>query len=350
MRLSPTPFALLVALAASPVAAQPQRLSETGLYADIATQRIAEGVVSFTPQYPLWTDGATKRRWMSLPPESFVDATDPDAWEFPVGTKFWKEFSFGKRVETRTIERTTDGWRFATYRWLEDGSDARLVGEFGERGVAEIAPGVKHDLPTRYDCRACHEGNVSRVLGFSALQLSPDRDPEAIHGEAPRAGDVDLAVLVERGLVRGLPAELVANPPRIAASSATERAALGYLHGNCASCHNDRGALADLGFSLEVRSARAGARSVSGALSTALGQTAHFRPAGEPSSLRLAAGHPEGSAVVRRMAQRDPMQQMPPLGTKLVDREALTRLEKWIRNELAPKDEVKLASIKEEKE
>jgi mono/diheme cytochrome c family protein len=334
-------LSLLVALAASPVTAQPERLSETGLYATIAMQRIADGVVSFTPQYPLWSDGAVKRRWMSLPPGAFIDASDPDAWEFPVGTKFWKEFSFGRKVETRTIERTEDGWRFASYRWLPDESDAVLVSEYGERGVLEIAPGVKYDLPSRYDCRACHDGNVSRVLGFSALQLSGDRDPNAVHAESPGAADVDLDTLVERGLVRGLPETLVTTPPRIAAASATERAALGYLHGNCASCHNDRGALADLGLSLEVRMGGPGAGAP-----PPLGQVAQFQPAGEPASLRLAAGHPEGSAVVRRMARRDPINQMPPLGTKVVDREAIALLERWIRTELAPSGE-SLASIKE---
>jgi len=33
------------------------------------------------------------------------------------------------------------------------------------------------------DCRACHEGRTTPVLGFSALQLSPDRDPNAPHAQ-----------------------------------------------------------------------------------------------------------------------------------------------------------------------
>ena len=44
----------------------------------------------------------------------------------------------------------------------------------------------RYDLPARTDCRACHEGNVSRVLGFSALQLSAARDPGAPHAEPLR--------------------------------------------------------------------------------------------------------------------------------------------------------------------
>ena len=159
----------------------PAQLSQTGLYADPATHRVAEGLIAFTPQYQLWSDGASKRRWLSLPPGGFVDASDPDAWVFPVGTRFWKEFSFGRRVETRYIDRTEEGWRFATYRWLPDESDGDPRRPSTASGaVHETAPGVFYDLPSRYDCRACHEGNVSRVLGFTALQLSRDRDPTAI--------------------------------------------------------------------------------------------------------------------------------------------------------------------------
>lgn len=80
------------------------------------------------------------------------------------------------------------------------------------------------------------------VLGVSALQLSPERDPLAPHAERPQPGDADLRTLVERGLLRRLPRALIETPPRIAAVSGTERAALGYLHGNCSHCHNDNGA------------------------------------------------------------------------------------------------------------
>jgi hypothetical protein len=70
--------------------ALPQHLRDTGLYAD--------EVRPFSPQYPLWSDGASKRRWIQVPGGTSIDATRPDAWEFPRGTKLWKEFSHGGRV------------------------------------------------------------------------------------------------------------------------------------------------------------------------------------------------------------------------------------------------------------
>jgi mono/diheme cytochrome c family protein len=326
----------------------PAKLSETGLYADFAARRVAAEVLSFTPQYSLWTDGAAKHRWIRLPAGAAIDAADPDAWVFPVGTRIWKEFAFARAVETRLMELGGDGWQYGTYRWLADGSDAVLASEYGERGVYEVASGVGYDLPSRYDCRACHEGNVSPVLGFSALQLSSDRDPNAVHGGPLPPGDVDLAALVERGLVRGLPEQFVRTPPRIAASGPLERSALGYLHGNCSGCHNDRGALADLGFSLEVRLAGgSGTPPPPGALLTAIGHVARYQPAGQAARQRVAAGLPQESALLDRMASRVAVSQMPPFGTKLVDREAVDLLERWIRSTPSAPDGVSNRSGKE---
>jgi hypothetical protein len=315
----------------------PERLSQTGLYADIATQQIAPELLAFTPQYPLWSDGAAKRRWISLPAGTSIDASDPDAWIFPIGTKLWKEFAFDRRIETRFIELTADGWSFATYRWLADGSDAVLAARFGERAVyqipgSRIPGGGSYDLPARSDCRACHEGNVSRVLGFSALQLSAARDPGALHGEPGAAGEVDLAMLVRRGWLRGLPQALLVAPPEIPARSAAERAALGYLHGNCSHCHNSRGPLAALDFSLEVR--LGGDAVVPAALTSAVDRIARFQPAGAPPVARIAPGRPESSLLLQRMSRRDPISQMPPLGTRVVDTEAVALVERWIRQGL----------------
>ena len=93
-----------------------------------------------------------------------------------------------------------------------------------------------YTIPSESDCRACHEGAPVPVLGFSALQLSSDRDPLAPHAEP--ANGLDLRALVARGWLRNLPPEMLEQPPRIAAASPTERAVLGYLHGNCGHCHS----------------------------------------------------------------------------------------------------------------
>src|SRR5574338_589329 len=215
----------------------PHTLRDTGLYTDFDAKTVAPENLPLSPQYPLWSDGAAKSRWINLPPGTWIDGSDPNAWRFPVGVRIWKEFRFGRRAETRFIEQTSEGWQFASYVWNADETEAVLA---PEEGIAESVPirdGVSHAIPSQIDCRACHEGPAVPVLGFSALQLSPDRDPLALHVEAPGTNPLDLRALVARGWLRNLPRELLDQPPRIAAGSPTERAVLGYLHGNCGHCH-----------------------------------------------------------------------------------------------------------------
>lgn len=319
-------------------AVAPQRLADTGLYSDFASRRIAGDVLSFTPQYPLWTDGAAKQRWIRLPKGASIDGSNPDAWRFPVGTKLWKEFSFGRRVETRTMELAADGrWTYATYAWSEDGTDAVLAPEYGVRGAATSDLGTRHDIPGVQDCRACHTGGASEVLGFSALQLSSDRDPLAPHAEVPARGAVDLADLVRRGLLRGLPQKLVDTPPRIAASTPRERAALGYLHGNCGSCHNATGSLATLGMELDYPLAHAEQREAP-AIRTTVGRASRYQIWQDRIVPRIEGGSPEHSTLVARVGSRSPVAMMPPLGSRAVDQDALDLLRAWIESDLDPRD------------
>ncbi|MEJ0085638.1 MAG: hypothetical protein WDO72_08150 [Pseudomonadota bacterium] len=311
-------------------AAPPQRLSDTGLYVAGSASIVRDDVLPFAPQYPLWSDGAVKRRWIWLPPGTSIDATQPDAWDFPRGTKLWKEFSQGRRIETRFIERQADGeWSFASYVWNAEGSEATLVPAAGIRALAvPAAPGGRYEIPAEADCRACHEGAPVPVLGFSALQLSKDRDALAPHADAPGAWP-DLRSLTARQLLKNLPPELLAQPPRIAAANSVERAALGYLHGNCGHCHNDDGPLAVLDMTLAQRVARPAA--AGDVLRSLGGVPSQFRAAGAPAGAsRVAPGHAAASVLALRMNSRDPLQQMPPLGTAVADPQALALIARWI--------------------
>lgn len=318
--------------------AVPQRLADTGLYSDFASRTVDPRNLHYSPQYPLWSDGAGKSRWLYLPPGTAIDARDPDRWVFPVGTKIWKEFAWSRRVETRYLELTRRGWRYATYVWTDDETDAVLAPDVGVLSSHEVAPGRRHFIPAVADCLNCHRGGRSEVLGFSALQLSSDRDPLAPHAERLEAGDATLATLVQRGLVRGLPRDLVERPPRIAASSPRGRAALGYLHANCSSCHDSAGPMASLGVSLFQSLGAAAAREGPAA---AIGRPTRYRVAAAMpgESVWIRPGAPSSSAVVARMSSRSPIAQMPPLGTKLVDEEAVSLLERWIAEDLRPPEQ-----------
>jgi len=112
------------------------------------------------------------------------------------------------------------------------------------------------------------------------------------------------------------------------ARSATERAALSYLHGNCVHCHNDRGPLRNVVLFL---------RHVLVAEHHPALVSTFDRPVRKPAPgqspdavMRIDPGHPDRSGLLQRVASRSPALQMPPLGTALVDQEAVALLERWI--------------------
>lgn len=295
----------------------PLRLVDTGIG--------GPDVLTYSPQYPLWSDGATKRRFVRFPPGAAIHVDDGGEWMFPVGTKLWKEFSFGTRVETRFIERTGTGFRFATYAFApgdDDPAHATLAPARGAATEIEVAHGRTHRIPGVGDCHACHgsgkPGEPSPVLGLTALQLSTDRDPLAPHAEPLRAGDLTLASLVARGLLRGYDK---GTAPRIAARTPIERAALGTLYGNCSGCHRPGRELASLDMSFSI-----GADGVPRGLATVIGVPSKHSP-GVP---RVAPGRPAMSLLLTRMGSRAAALQMPPLGTERVDDESLALVTRWI--------------------
>lgn len=309
----------------------PDSLMHTGLYAAGRPGEVDARNRAFSPQYPLWTDGAAKRRWIYLPEGTRIDTSDADRWEFPVGTKLWKEFAFaGRPVETRLLWKTgVDAWVFASYVWNVGGTDAVRAPTDGLPGAAQIAPGRFHHIPSIDQCRACHVTRRTEVLGFGALQLSTDRDPHAINGE-PLAGDmVTLATLERDGLVHPSRPEWVAAPPRIPARTPEERTVLGYLAGNCGHCHNADTDLASL--NLFWKPGELAARG-SAAVPPMLSHPTKWQVPGVPEgeSLLIDLENPEQSALLRRMKSRSPASQMPPHGTVLRDQPAVEAVSRWL--------------------
>jgi hypothetical protein len=326
----------------APVA--PRLLSETGLYGKSGPLVVDPRNRPYSPQYPLWSDGARKQRWVSLPAGASIDVTNVDAWVFPVGTKFWKEFVFnGRRVETRLLWRASEqGWVFASYKWNEKQTDAAIAPADGHVGVAEIASNRRHTIPSIEECRACHDSKRTEILGFSALQLSTDRDPNAIHGEPLAPGMVTLQTLMDGGRLKPRRTELIAKPPRIRADNPRARAVLGYLSTNCGMCHNSEGSLATLGMLLKqpsgARVSAEGVREVrlNVAIETTVGRASAWQipGAGEGASARITPGSPDLSALLYRMKSRRPSSQMPPLGTVVPDHDAIEELTRWISEDL----------------
>jgi hypothetical protein len=289
----------------------PQRLSESGLYADFASRTLARGVLTFTPRQPLWSDGAEKKRYLLLPEGSKIDTSSMDDWKFPIGTKAWKEFSVdGKLVETRLLWKQrdgADGWWMAAYAWSADGSEAMLT---TERVVDAL--GTNHDIPSQKDCIACHADTSDILAGVNAIQLSA------------ADGNGMVTQLATAGRLTAPPAAEF-QPPGTGAT----QAALMYLNGNCGNCHNGRGRTlaGQTPMRLNLRVTDSVAEQTL-AYTTTIGIKAKHGMTSTVDTL-IVSGQPDASEVWLRASARGNEWAMPPLGSKVVDPGA-TVVRDWI--------------------
>ena len=309
----------------------PSTLTCTGLYADIATKTLAPGVRFYQPAVPLWSDGAQKMRWIQLPPGTQIDASNPNEWTFPVGTKVWKEFSLGgKRVETRLFQKIDSGppsiWVHAAYQWNADESAAVYSGggdiPFGSDG------GTYH-IPTFAECEKCHNGRTDHVLGFEQVSLG-------LSG----AQGLTLAELAQEGLLSPVPAQTQLTVGDDGTGAAGP--ALAWLHINCGvTCHNANSTATAYGVGMRLRldpgllDGRAVTSSAFDPLRTTIGVGAVSPGWTQPVHwTRIVPGDPDASLLAQLISNRGTNNpaggQMPPIASSLVDTNDVAKVVDWI--------------------
>jgi hypothetical protein len=293
-------------------AGYPRLLSETGLYSDIATETFGEGVRAFQPRYALWSDGATKRRYVYLPPGEQIDTSDMDFWVYPVGTTAWKEFTRnGIRVETRMLRKNgpaSGDWTMIAYQWKSDQSDAVAV----PAGLKN-ANGTPHDIPAQKDCLFCHGNMKDVLLGVTAIQLS--------HSNAIAGLGID--DLVKEKRLSAKPSAPIQIP-----GDAVAEGALGYLHANCGLCHNSQSKVArttplrlwESTQKLDTVETTLGYETTVGAANTFLPELHVVEP-----------GRPDESELVIRISERG-IRQMPPIATEVVDEDGVAKIRAWVES------------------
>lgn len=293
-------------------------LQETGLCDDPGCDTISAGVLAYTPTSQLWSDTAAKRRWIKLPAGTQIDTTDMDYWQFPIGTKLWKEFTRdGVRVETRLIQKIgplSDDWFYTPYIWNAAGDLATST----PMGMDD-AVGTPHDVPSRAECKQCHDRLDGSVLGFSAIQLS----------HAPALGEVALDDLVGMGLLTTIPVGPAPDYFQVPGTAA-ERDVLGYMNANCGHCHNPTSdvfeSITDI--DLRLRVGLLTSVDVTPAWVSTINQTAS-----PPVNGALLVVHPQDladSVLYQRFITTNPGQHMPKLGSEMTDPAGQLLIETWI--------------------
>jgi uncharacterized repeat protein (TIGR03806 family) len=246
----------------------PRKLSETGLFADTAKLIPEKGLIPYSVNSELWSDGATKERFMAIPGDAkieFETVTYPQpapgsvpGWRFPDGTVMVKTFSLetspGKktRLETRLLVSSRVGgteeygdqvWNGYTYIWNVAQTDAELADIKGvdKEYTLKTAAGNKKQnwhFPSRAECTMCHTVTAKYALGVNTAQMNRDHNYGGVIAN-------QLATFEHIGLFdKPLP-----KPPMQLEKIADYRdnkadldsRARAYLFANCSHCHRKWG-------------------------------------------------------------------------------------------------------------
>ncbi len=322
----------------------PRRLSETGLFADVAGGVPAPGVLPYAINAEAWADGATAERLLALPGDTTLaleDRQNPQQgfirgkFRFPRDGVLAKTLSIDttpgrpggeRRVETQLLHFDGSQWRAYAYLWNDGQTDADLVAAEGTTVRLEVADGadptvlhrLTHRVVSRTECLTCHSSRGGTLYGFVPAQL---RGPG---GPGDGMDPVDrLAGLVEAGVLAAAPDPLPSPfPDPHDDALPLETRARAYLAMNCSTCHLRGGGGAsdfDLRFeqSLE-RTKLVDAPPTHGTLG--LDDAALLRP-----------GDPARSVLYFRMATLG-AGRMPHFGSTVVDERGLAVLGDWIES------------------
>ena len=307
---------------------QPMLLSETKCVDMVEPSKPAPGLIPYTVRSPLWSDGAVKDRFFTIPEGSKIKVLDCSTqseacasgavngddghWEMPVGTVLVKNFSIeGKIIETRLVmRRSMTKWLFYGYEWNEEQTEATLLPDDNEGKEREVGQQV-WQYPGRGQCPQCHTPGGGFSLGPSTPQLNVDF--------AYSEGTMNqLEKLTQLGLFEAPPKAMAGYPDPVGTGALEERAR-SYLQANCAICHRPGG---DFG-SLDLR------------WDTAFEDTGLCdvveRDMGLVPKYRVVPGDIMRSSMSFRMHALDGVR-MPKIGSKVVDPEGTALIDQWITN------------------
>jgi uncharacterized repeat protein (TIGR03806 family) len=315
----------------------PAFLSATGVFRDTQSLTPSPGMVPYEINVPLWSDGAEKRRWMSLPGNASTGsqpriAVNPDGnWSFPAGTVFVKHFElpgFGleggpRRLETRILVRDPDDSVYGvSYRWRPDQSEADLV----EQGLnvefvsADSSRRQTWFFPGPADCLTCHNATAGFILGVHGKQLNR----EVCRGAGARPVNQlqlwnDLHLFQPKLSKSQLASMKMWRMTSVDdAGAEVEERVKSYLDANCGMCHRPHEAHAnfDARFDTPPQDRHiVNGRAVSVAAAT--GQCI------------VTPGDLQHSLLYQRMSSESD-KRMPPLARNLPDRAALQLIAQWI--------------------
>jgi putative heme-binding domain-containing protein len=330
----------------------PRKLSETGLFTDVAKRVPASGVYRFDVNAEHWCDHAVSERLVAVPGEETVvyhaqPVETPGSMftrvmNFPKDTAFVRTLSLDMKhgdsgtrrpIETQVLHFDGREFRAYSYAWNDGGTDADLIPAEGTEKRLEIedsnAPGGKRlqtwVFASRTQCLQCHNPWSNHTLAFNTLQLNRERNhTRGSMNQLDMLRELRLLVPAEQGNGLSPGSRKNQSPPKPlvdpydTANGLTDRAR-SYLHVNCSHCHRFGGggnANFELKYDAALEQHVFGARPTLGSFGIA-------------DAAVVAPGNPYRSVMYYRMAKVG-RGHMPHLGSELIDDRGLRLVHDWI--------------------
>jgi len=319
----------------------PSKLSELGVFTDLQSLQVRNGIIPYTVNSPLWSDGAIKKRWMMVPNDGIFDSPSEQIkfdkefnWTFPEGTVFIKHFELPlsneedaetARLETRffVVGKDKRGYGL-TYKWNDEGTEAFLLGGGETRNFdifeeGEYAYTQTWEYPSRDQCLSCHNENAHYVLGVKTHQLNGNLEYIDMNQEMNQLDYMNSHKMFEEDL--GFTGFMIKSYGIKDKNADLETRIASYLDANCSSCHQD-GGIDDLNLDFRYTSAQNLKSFIDWPTAS------HASTSGRPI---ITKGEHENSEIWVRDASES-SNQMPPLGRTFVDQLYADSLAKWIDN------------------
>jgi uncharacterized repeat protein (TIGR03806 family) len=297
----------------------PRKLSETGCFDSADITQPVKGLIPYTVNTRLWSDGLGKNRWMALPDgETITIDSDGDNWVFPIGSVLIKEFRLGeKRIETRLLMRHRDGaWAGYSYEWNEEQTDAILL----DGGKNKPVNGQVWNFPSRAQCMRCHTKAADFVLGPETVGLNGLFTYPGSGETANQISTLDHIGLFTSPLPPGSPGTMNTVVNYSDPSQTSEARARSYLHANCSNCHQpDATGLADFRYRVSFKEM---------GVCDALPKRNNL---GISDARLFAPASPERSLLLQRM-KTSGVGRMPLIGSRVVDLEGVGIVTDWINS------------------
>jgi len=296
----------------------PDLLSETGCVDPADPTQPGSGLIPYSVNMALWSDGAVKTRWMAIPDGETVQLDSNGDFLFPPGTVLVKNFEFSDHlVETRLLMRHDDGtWAGYTYEWNDLQTEATLL-----EGAKTISNQwvSSWTFPSRDQCSQCHTTVAEDALGPEIAQLNSD----LFYPSSGLTGN-QLETLESIGVfdtsLPDVPAALDALPAISDTLVPIDERARAYLHANCAMCHQPGGpGQGPEDFRYWIDGPSMGAYDV----------VPTQNDFGIPDARLIYPGDPTRSILAHRIGTLA-IGRMPPLATEVVDQAGLALISNWI--------------------